>query len=310
MSYGPGGFCSRVVNLHQLELFYHVARSGGISRAVRNIPYGIQQPAVSIQVLALEEHLGAKLFERQPFRLTAEGRELFDVARPLFEQIEAVEKRLLRKRSPLFRIAASELVLRDYLPVVMQELKALHPEMRFRLRSGMQGEMEAWLADGEIDLAITPLDTRPKAGVRSVALAKLPLVLVVPENSPLKAAGDLWAKEVITESLICLPAGETIAKAFHRGLRDLKVEWPVAIEASSSDLVAQYVANGYGVGVMVNLPPVRAMRGVRVLPLDGFNEVEIVALWCEPTAPLHGEVREAVLRRARELFPAPGARKT
>ena len=41
------------MNVHHLELFYYVAKHGGISQAVRNIPYGIQQPAVSGQVLAL-----------------------------------------------------------------------------------------------------------------------------------------------------------------------------------------------------------------------------------------------------------------
>ena len=38
------------MNVHHLELFYYVARFGGIGAAVRNIPYGIQQPAVSAQV--------------------------------------------------------------------------------------------------------------------------------------------------------------------------------------------------------------------------------------------------------------------
>src|SRR5215217_3910985 len=114
----PAVIVDAPMNLHHVELFYYVARSGGISRALRHIPYGIQQPAVSIQILALEEHLGAKLFDRQPFRLTTEGRELFEFARPFFEQLGAVEERLQRKRSPLFRLAASELVLRDYLPVV------------------------------------------------------------------------------------------------------------------------------------------------------------------------------------------------
>ena len=38
-------------NLHHLELFYHVARAGGITAAVRSMPYGIQQPAVSGQIL-------------------------------------------------------------------------------------------------------------------------------------------------------------------------------------------------------------------------------------------------------------------
>ena len=37
------------MNIHHLELFYYVARHGGISEAVRNMPYGIQQPAISGQ---------------------------------------------------------------------------------------------------------------------------------------------------------------------------------------------------------------------------------------------------------------------
>ena len=46
------------MNIHHLELFYYVARHGGITEAVRNIPYGIQQPAVSGQVAQLEGYLG------------------------------------------------------------------------------------------------------------------------------------------------------------------------------------------------------------------------------------------------------------
>lgn len=62
------------MNIHHLELFYYVARHGGISSAVRQMPYGIQQPAVSSQILQLEKDLGVKLFERQPFRLAANSR--------------------------------------------------------------------------------------------------------------------------------------------------------------------------------------------------------------------------------------------
>ena len=65
------------MNVHHLELFYYVARHKGITEAVRNIPYGIQQPAVSGQIIALENFLGAKLFQRRPFSLTPTGQELF-----------------------------------------------------------------------------------------------------------------------------------------------------------------------------------------------------------------------------------------
>jgi DNA-binding transcriptional LysR family regulator len=72
------------MNVHHLELFYYVARHGGIMPAVRNIPYGIQQPAISSQIAQLEEFLGAMLFHRRPFALTPEGEKLFEFIRPFF----------------------------------------------------------------------------------------------------------------------------------------------------------------------------------------------------------------------------------
>ncbi len=54
------------MNIHHLEIFYYVARHGGITEAARNIPYGIQQPAVRGQVAQLEEFLGVALFHRRP----------------------------------------------------------------------------------------------------------------------------------------------------------------------------------------------------------------------------------------------------
>jgi len=82
------------LNIHHLELFYYVARYGGISKAVRKIPYGIQQPAVSSQVHQLEEALGTKLFQRRPFRLTAAGEELFGFIAPFFNNLPRVADKL------------------------------------------------------------------------------------------------------------------------------------------------------------------------------------------------------------------------
>ena len=58
-----------MTDVHHLELFYYVAKHQGITAAVRKMPYGIQQPAVSGQLLQLEKHLGVKLFHRRPFSL-------------------------------------------------------------------------------------------------------------------------------------------------------------------------------------------------------------------------------------------------
>src|SRR3954468_23832989 len=85
---------SRRMNVHHLELFYYVAKHGGISAAVRKIPYGIQQPAVSGQMGKLEDEVGTKLFERSPFRLTPAGERLFGHVQPFFEGLDGVAAEL------------------------------------------------------------------------------------------------------------------------------------------------------------------------------------------------------------------------
>ena len=78
------------MNVHHLELFYYVAKHGGIMPAVRNIPYGIQQPAVSAQVAQLEEFLGVTLFQRRPFALTPPGEKLYAFVKPFFSNVDKV----------------------------------------------------------------------------------------------------------------------------------------------------------------------------------------------------------------------------
>ena len=101
------------MNIHYLELFYFVAKYGGIAAAVRNIPYGIQQPAMSGQIAKLEESLGSKLFQRRPFALSPAGAELFEFIKPFFDNIETVAEKLRKNASPQLRIAAPSIVLHD-----------------------------------------------------------------------------------------------------------------------------------------------------------------------------------------------------
>ena len=94
-----------MLNVHHLELFYYVARCEGIVAACRQIPYGIQQPAVSAQVARLEEDLGVRLFERRPFRLTPAGKALYDFIAPFFGRLNEVEDIVKGKMSRVVRLA-------------------------------------------------------------------------------------------------------------------------------------------------------------------------------------------------------------
>src|SRR5206468_7878163 len=106
---------------HQLELFYHVARSKGVTRAARQMPYGIQQPSVSAQVNALERDLGVTLYERRPFKLTPAGEELFGFIEPFFGGIAGMREKL--QGAARIRIGASPIVFREYLPPVIEAVR-------------------------------------------------------------------------------------------------------------------------------------------------------------------------------------------
>src|SRR5712692_2104309 len=172
-----------IMNIHHLELFYYVAKHGGISEAVRNIPYGIKQPAMSGQIIQLEEFLGVTLFQRRPFALTPPGEDLYEFIQPFFDNLGPMADKLRGGVSQHIRIGASEIVLRDYVPPVLQAVRKNFPKLKVTLREGYQPQLESWLQKQELDLAITLLDGKPPPGTNALALLKLPLVLVVDRKS-------------------------------------------------------------------------------------------------------------------------------
>jgi DNA-binding transcriptional LysR family regulator len=278
------------MNVHHLELFYYVAKHGGIMPAVRNIPYGIQQPAVSAQVAQLEEFLGVTLFQRRPFALTVEGEKLYQFIQPFFANLDKIAGELQGGQLRHVRIGASTIVLRDHLPGLL-----------LSLREGYRAHLESLLQRDEIDLAVTLIEKKPSPGFNSLTLLELPMVLLVEKNSRIKSAEELWARDKINEPLICLPVSESLSKNFLQQLNELGVDWFPSIEASSVDLVETYVANGLGIGMSVAIPKKPLSANVRALPLPGFPPVVIGALWRGRTTPLLQAFFDELKLRAKQL---------
>jgi DNA-binding transcriptional LysR family regulator len=294
------------MNVHHLELFYYVAKHGGISPAVRQMPYGIQQPAVSGQILKLEESIGGKLFHRRPFTLTPAGDRLYQFISPFFANLHEVSGELRGQSSQRLRLAASAEVLRDHVPALIRQLREKNPRLSLALREANQAIAEPLLLRGEIDLAITEVEDSPASGLQSVVLARLPLVLLVQEKSPLKNAKALFGREpVVSEPLICLPPHETVVRNFRMGVRGLGRTWDPSLEVSSFDLVETYVAEGFGPGLSVAIPGRPPRGGLRAVPLPGFQPVVVAALWAGKLHALPAafldlvKARAAVLRNAK-----------
>jgi len=289
------------MNVHHLELFYYVAKHGGIMPAVRNIPYGIQQPAVSAQVAQLEEFLGVTLFQRRPFALTPAGEKLYAFCAPFFANLEKIAAEFQGGQARHFRIGASTIVLRDHLPKLLQGVHKKFPGLKVALREGFPVQLEELLAKDEIDLVITLIERKPPAGFHSQVLLELPLALLVEKKHPLQSAEELWQRDKITDSLICLPATELVTKNFLARLRELGVEWFPTVEASSMDLIETYVANGLGIGLGVVVPKRPLPANVRVLPLKDFPPALIGALWRGKNTPLLAAFLDMARQRASEI---------
>jgi len=270
--------------------------------AVRNIPYGIQQPAISSQVAQLEEHLGVTLFQRRPFSLTPEGEKLYKFITPFFSNLEKIANDLQGGQARHIRIGASAIILRDHLPGLVLGLRKKFPELKISLREGFPAYLEELLLREEIDLAITLTDKKSTNGIHIRALLELPMVLMVEKNSGITSAEQLWKRDKIDEPLICLPPGETICKQFQEKLNELGVDWFPSIEASSADLVETYVANGLGIGVSVAIPKKNPPANVRALSLPGFPPAIIGAMWRGRMTPLLQVLLAEMQTRAKQLM--------
>lgn len=295
------------MNIHHLELFYHVAQAGGVSAAARRMPYGIQQPAISAQILQLEDALGKTLFRRRPFQLTAEGETLFAFIGPFFSGLPQIAEKLRGGADHGLRIACPEIVQRDYLPALLAAVRAETPDFHFSLHSGRADEIKARLRAGEIDLGLATELGPEEEGIVRHELLRMKLVLHLPEKSPFSSAEEIFALDRIDVPLITLPQEEPAVVAFQRELQRRKIEWFPMLELAGLDLVARFVAGGHGAGLSFDIPGSPLPDGLKVLPLPEFPEIGFYALTAGAPPPMVGEViREAerVISRMRGGVPS------
>jgi DNA-binding transcriptional LysR family regulator len=140
--------------LAAFRVYVRVAEARSFSAVARE--FGTTQPAVSRQVAALEEHLGARLLQRttRSLALTEDGRDFLDHARRVLDGVEEAEASVGRRHSVtggLIRIATPTTFGRLYIAPRMNRLLERYPELSVDLR--MSDGLADLVADG-IDLAI------------------------------------------------------------------------------------------------------------------------------------------------------------
>jgi DNA-binding transcriptional LysR family regulator len=291
-----------MLNVHHLELFYYVARAGGITAALRQIPYGIQQPAVSSQMAQLEESIGTPLFQRRPFALTPAGREVFEFVTPFFAGLPQLTASVRGQATQQLRLAASASVMREHFPDLLRELGRRIPGLRLNLRdTGFAGAVRL-LRSHEVDLALGIHDPKQAAGLRFELLVKMPMVLLVETSSPFTNATRVLRDAASGSlALIAPPPPDELLEPFHGELKRRNLRWEVKLEAPGLDLVEAYVAQGFGVGLSLAIPGRVLPPNVRVLKLPGFPQLRYGALWNDRLSSPALHCLELMRKRARAL---------
>ena len=283
------------LNVHHLELFYYVAHYEGITQAVRKMPYGIQQPAVSGQIKQLEQSLGdIKLFHRRPFALTPAGEELYDHVAPFFSKLDRVEASLLGEESQHLRLAASAAVMTSHLPDVLRNLRSHFPDLRLTLRETKSADIEVLLQRQEVDLAIASLPSHTAPGIQTIKLLELPLLLLSrKDHRPITRLDQLsqWTGSdgaTLHRGLISLPALDPVAQRFQAGISKRGFRWEGAVEVSELPLISEYVQNGFGCGVTLDIPGCVLPDTLQVLrlPKADFPPVVVGILHTRPLKPI------------------------
>lgn len=290
-----------MLNIHHLELFYYVAKHGGIAQAVRNMPYGIQQPAISAQIIALEDQLGVTLFRRRPFELTEPGRQMLAFVEPFFAGLDDMEARLRGAVAERLRVGASQTVLKDHLPSVLRGLREKFPKLKLVLRAGYQQELERMLTAGEIDVAVTVIDRTIASGLKARTLIELPLALYLPKGSKVRAVDELLGADRIGEPLISLRPDEALPRLFQQELAKHGLAWPISIEAGTLELVMTYASEGFGVGLGVEIPGAKGPSHLKVLPLADFPKLPIGLIWVEKLSPVAQALSDQLDAAAKAL---------
>lgn len=286
------------MNPHQLELFYHVAKSKGVSRAVRQMPYGIQQPSISAQVNALERDLGVTLYERRPFKLTPAGEELFSFVEPFFGRIPEVRKKL--QGAAQLRIGASPIVFRDYMSPVLEAVRKQFPKLHMIMRAMNQPELIAGIEQDQLDVVISLLQDDLSPALECEVLLELPLVLLVPRTSKIRSAEGLWQQEKVSEPLIALGPTELVCQKFQGSLARLGVSWLPSIEMDSLELIETYVEAGYGIGLSVGRPESKSISPrIRVIELAEFPFLQL-GLMCRKNVNPNDHVKQTFMEEIRK----------
>lgn len=277
----------------------------------------LTQPAVSLQVKALETDLGVQLFDRTGSRvaLTAAGRVLLEYADRVHAMLSQAEQEIAALGGELagqLALGASTTIAQYVLPRLLGEFLKGHPRVQPSLISGNTQRIVEAVAAREIALGFIEGPSRSK-DVKEEAFFADEIVLVVPAAHEWAERGRIAARELVSAPILMRERGSGTRHVVEMALEhhDVKpASLSIAMELDSTEAIKSAVDAGLGVGFISKwaiAKDARAGSSLQIVEVDDLRITRQFLMVFAPGPEPQGAVHE--FRRflmARRITPLAG----
>lgn len=144
------------MNLNHLKAFEKVIQLKSFQEAAKQL--SVSQPAITLRIQALEEHLKTKLVKRtgEGVQLTAQGEVIYRRIKEILKLWEDLEAQFLGEEpAGKIVIGASTIPSEYILPKIIKNFKTTYPDVDFSMKISGSKDVVDWLINRSVDVAIT-----------------------------------------------------------------------------------------------------------------------------------------------------------
>jgi LysR family hydrogen peroxide-inducible transcriptional activator len=201
-----------MLTLRQMRYFEALATTRHFGRAAELVH--ISQPALSAQIMEMENYLGAKLVERARGLtiLTRKGEKVLDHVRTVLLEVDRLERSVRRDGGVLeglVRIGIIPTVAPYLVPQIVPYLRRSFPSIEIELKEAVTGRLIADLTEGRLDAVIAALPLEGD-GLRTRPLFTDRFFMAMAENGEHVLMSPLTENEVDVDRLLLLEEGHCL----------------------------------------------------------------------------------------------------
>jgi DNA-binding transcriptional LysR family regulator len=297
------------MDTRQLQAFCEVVDRRSFSQAAERL--GVTQPAVSLQVRALEKRLGTQLLDRSGRRVepTESGRKLYSAAQRLLQLEEEIVADIAADATGALTgtlaIGASTGPGGAMLSTLLCEFAEAHPTLHVSLSVHDTQRIVERVADRSLELGIVGAAPRHR-GVEYEAFFRDTVILVCPPGHPF-AGRTVTLDDVRADRLILMQEGAGVRQMLEEELRRAGSRLSalnVRIELGLQESVTNAVRAGHGItfisrASVENDLAAGLLAEARVEGLELEREIHLV----RATGRSETRAAQAFLEFARERLP-------